>query len=198
MNKSCRSLGKYRTCNSYLKQQNTTFNERLALMLCCQKLPSTEWLRLIGRIFRLAVELLTAYWPEFPTFTDPSPYDDLTEGIPSSYRVHIWQGKTRMAGLQSGEGRMMIDSVVWAQYINVTDRHTDKHTEKPTDSNVATANAAPTHCDARQNHSTAQWQSSINTGVLNLGSRDPLGVQNGNLGGPKRKSGISTNFPQYK
>jgi len=28
-----------------------------------------------------------------------------------------------MAGLQSGEGRMMIDSVVWAQYINVTDSH---------------------------------------------------------------------------
>jgi len=28
-----------------------------------------------------------------------------------------------MAGLQSGEGRMMIDSVVWAQYINVTDTH---------------------------------------------------------------------------
>jgi len=27
-----------------------------------------------------------------------------------------------MAGLQSGEGRMMIDSVIWAQYINVTDR----------------------------------------------------------------------------
>jgi len=25
-----------------------------------------------------------------------------------------------MAGLQSGEGRMMIDSVVWEQYINVT------------------------------------------------------------------------------
>jgi len=38
-----------------------------------------------------------------------------------------------MAGLQSGEGRTMIDSVVWAQYINVTDRHTDSH--------VATANA---------------------------------------------------------
>jgi len=33
--------------------------------------------------------------------------------------------------------------------------------------------------------------------VLNLGSRDPLGVPNANLGGPKRKSGISTNFPQY-
>jgi len=29
-----------------------------------------------------------------------------------------------MAGLQSGEGRMMIDSVVWAQYISVTDRRT--------------------------------------------------------------------------
>jgi len=34
--------------------------------------------------------------------------------------------------------------------------------------------------------------------VLNLGSRDPLGVPNAKLGGPKRKSGISTNFPQYK
>jgi len=45
-------------------------------------------------------------------------------GIPSSYRVRIWYGKTRMAGLQSGEGRMMIDSVVWAQYINVTDTQT--------------------------------------------------------------------------
>jgi len=32
-----------------------------------------------------------------------------------------------MAGLQSGEGRMMIDSVVWAQYINVTDTQTDSH-----------------------------------------------------------------------
>jgi len=31
----------------------------------------------------------------------------------------------------------MIDSVVWAQYINVTDRQTDSH--------VAMANAAPTH-----------------------------------------------------
>jgi len=29
-----------------------------------------------------------------------------------------------MAGLQSGEGRVMIDSVVWAQDINVTDTHT--------------------------------------------------------------------------
>jgi len=38
----------------------------------------------------------------------------------------------------------------------------------------------------------------INSVVLNLGSRDPLGVPNANLGGPKRKCGISTNFPQYK
>jgi len=42
-----------------------------------------------------------------------------------------------MAGLQSGEGRMMIDSVVWSQYNNVTDTHTDSH--------VAIANAASTH-----------------------------------------------------
>jgi len=30
-----------------------------------------------------------------------------------------------MVGLQSGEGRMMIDLVVWAQYINATDAQTD-------------------------------------------------------------------------
>jgi len=41
-----------------------------------------------------------------------------------------------MARLQSGEGRMMIDSVIWAQHINVTDTQTDSH--------VAIANAAPT------------------------------------------------------
>jgi len=34
------------------------------------------------------------------------------------YRVQIWHVKTRMVGLQSGKGRMMIDSVVWAQHIN--------------------------------------------------------------------------------
>jgi len=46
-------------------------------------------------------------------------------GIPSSYRVHIWYGKTRLTELQSGAGRMIIDSVVSAQYINVSDRQTD-------------------------------------------------------------------------
>jgi len=43
---------------------------------------------------------------------------------PSGYQVHIWYEKTKMAGLQSGEGHMMIDSVVCAQYINVTDTQT--------------------------------------------------------------------------
>jgi len=59
-----------------------------------------------------------------------------------SYRVHIGYGKTRMAGLQSDEGRMMIDSVVWAQHINVTDTQTHSH--------VATANAMPRHRVGRQ------------------------------------------------
>jgi len=47
-------------------------------------------------------------------------FSHLTSSIPSSYRVHMWYRKTRTARLQSGEGRMMIDSVVWAQYITVT------------------------------------------------------------------------------
>jgi len=37
---------------------------------------------------------------------------------------------------------MMIDSIVWAAYINVTDRQTDSH--------VAMVNAAPTHYAERQ------------------------------------------------
>jgi len=45
-------------------------------------------------------------------------------GIPSSYRVHSWYRKTRMAGLKCREGHVMIDSVVWVQYINMTDRQT--------------------------------------------------------------------------
>jgi len=50
--------------------------------------------------------------------------DPFNEGIPSSYRVHIWYGKTTKAGLQSGEGCMMIHSVIWAEYINMTDTRT--------------------------------------------------------------------------
>jgi len=49
------------------------------------------------------------------------PLSHLMPSIFSSYRVHIWHGKTRMAGLQSGIGRMMINSVVWVEYIDVTD-----------------------------------------------------------------------------
>jgi len=48
-----------------------------------------------------------------------------------------------MAGLQSGEGRMMFDSVVWAQYVNVTDRQTDRQTRRD-------SNAEPKHCVWRQ------------------------------------------------
>jgi len=56
------------------------------------------------------------------------PFDVLNEGIPFGYRVRIWCGKTRMAGPQSGEGRIMIDSVVREQYINLTDTQTDRQT----------------------------------------------------------------------
>jgi len=53
-----------------------------------------------------------------------SPLFHATTSIFSSYRVHIWYGKSRVAGLQSGESRMMIDSVVWLQHINLPDRQT--------------------------------------------------------------------------
>jgi len=64
------------------------------------------------------------------------PLSQLTPSIPSSYRVHIWYGKTRTAGLQSGESRMMIDSVAWIQHISVTDMQF---------SCVAIPKATPTH-----------------------------------------------------
>jgi len=37
------------------------------------------------------------YWPDFPTFTDPLPFDGFDEGIPSSYRVQsyfVWENYT--------------------------------------------------------------------------------------------------------
>jgi len=68
------------------------------------------------------------YWPDFPTFTHPLPFDAFSERDP--FELHVRYGRTRMAGLQSGVGRMMIDSVVWAQYINVTDTQTDKQTRR--------------------------------------------------------------------
>jgi len=43
-----------------------------------------------------------------------------------SCRVRISYGKTGTVGIRSGKGRTMSDSVVWAQYINVTDRQTHR------------------------------------------------------------------------
>jgi len=54
-----------------------------------------------------------------------------------------------MDGLQSGEGRMMIDSVVWGT-IHQRNSHTRQFvTDTQTDSHVAVAIAAPTHCVGR-------------------------------------------------
>jgi len=58
-----------------------------------------------------------------------------------SYRVHIWYKKLGMARLQPGEGRMMIDSVIWAQYINLTDTKTDRQTLQPRRRSKCRANA---------------------------------------------------------
>jgi len=74
----------------------------------------------------------------FRLLPTPLSFDAVNEGdAPRAIGFTFGTGKTRMTELQSGEGRTTIDSVVWAQYINVTDRHTDSH--------VAIANAAPTH-----------------------------------------------------
>jgi len=76
----------------------------------------------------------------------PLPFDAFNEGDLLELSGLFWCGKTRMAGLQSGKGLMMIDSVVWAQYINVTDRQTDRQTDRY----VTIADAVPTHCVGRQ------------------------------------------------
>jgi len=39
-------------------------------------------------------------------------------------------GVAKLEWLQSGKGRIMIDSVVWAQYMNVTDTQTDRQTDR--------------------------------------------------------------------
>jgi len=77
-------------------------------MLCCQVLPSGEWLWFIGRIFRL-----------LPT---PIPLDAHNEGD-SVELSGSW------LGYKLAEGRMMIDSVVWAQYISVTDTQRRRHSK---------------------------------------------------------------------
>jgi len=45
--------------------------------------------------------------------------------LPGSYLV--WENKNGWATIWLG--RMMIDSVVWAQYINVTDRQPRRHSK---------------------------------------------------------------------
>jgi len=63
----------------------------------------------------------------FSDFYLPLLFYAFIEEIPLSYPIRICCGKTRMAGLQSGKCRIMIDSVVWAQCFNATDtRHTDR------------------------------------------------------------------------
>jgi len=47
-----------------------------------------------------------------------------------------------MAGLQSGKGYMMIDSVIWAQYINVTDRQPRHHSKCHSNALCRVANTA--------------------------------------------------------
>jgi len=81
--------------------------------------------------------LVAIYWPDFPTrrgqlivsilavFSNFCPiwrlqWEDPLELSGSLFGVE----KTRMAGLQSGKGRTMIDLVVCAQYINLTDTQT--------------------------------------------------------------------------
>jgi len=79
-------------------------------------------------------------------YPPPLPSNALNERDPLDPRTIgfiFGVGKTRMAGLQSGEGRLMIDSVVWTQYINVTDRHTDRQTD-------TSPNDVSTHCVGRQ------------------------------------------------
>jgi len=55
----------------------------------------------------------------------PLPFDTLNawDSLELSLKFGM---KTQMAGLQSGEGRMMIDSVIWAQFISMTDTQTDR------------------------------------------------------------------------
>jgi len=82
-------------------------------------------------------------WRLYSTSTDAGARhipntDALNEGIPQVIGFIFGIVKTRMAGLQSREDRMMINQVDWALYINVTDTQTDSH--------ISIANTALTHC----------------------------------------------------
>jgi len=69
------------------------------------------------------------YWPDFATSSHSPegsssqhvglifqlyalPFDVRNKGVPLELSGSFWYGKTMMAGLQSGEGQMMIDQVV--------------------------------------------------------------------------------------
>jgi len=73
------------------------------------------------------------------------PLFHLTPSVRGSPRA-TWYEKTRTAGLQSRGSRMMIDSVVWAQCINVTETHRQPH------SHVVIAIAPLTHSVQRNKH----------------------------------------------
>jgi len=51
------------------------------------------------------------------------PLDGFDEGISRAIGFIVGKGKLECLG-QPGEDRVMIDSVVWAQYINMTDTQT--------------------------------------------------------------------------
>jgi len=61
------------------------------------------------------------HWPIRNTLTPAM------RGVPSSYLVHIWYGKTRVPGTQCGEDRMMIESFVKSQLQSVIDGRTDRN-----------------------------------------------------------------------
>jgi len=62
--------------------------------------------------------------PTFETLNEVDPLE-----LSGSYLV--WENYCRMAGLQSREGHMTIDSVVWAQYITVTDTRIATQQRRP-------------------------------------------------------------------
>jgi len=111
----------------------------------------TNWLTLVHAeavLSRAALWWMTViYWPVFFDFYLPlSHLPLLMREIPSSYRVHIWCEKTRMAGLQSGEGRIWLTQ-------SFGHNTSTWQTHRETDSHVTIANAMPMHCVGRQTHS---------------------------------------------
>jgi len=89
------------------------------------------WIQAYVSVIRLAKwrHLYCVDWRFCRTYSQHCvPFDALNEGITSSYRVHIWYWKTRMAGLQSCWGSTMM-AVAWAQYINMTDKQLRRHTK---------------------------------------------------------------------